>query len=254
MRLFIDRVHRLPRVWSNRELRKFAHLFRGNVANVSGWKDIDKEGGRYRDYFVNADSYTITNFKAEARGLQGFEGEIFLDLEQDLPEGLARRFDAVFNHTTLEHVYAVKKGFANLCELSRDVVIVVLPFLQQYHTDYGDYWRFTPLAIRRLFEENGFEVLYQSFNDHSRSSVYVFTIASRRPEKWCDNFDWSFTLTDPKGKGSEPYIGSRAIPNRAHRWYLWVGNVLSWPKRALRRVIGRPSGVGAAGSGNEEKR
>lgn len=118
MKFFVDRIHRLPRIWSNRELEKFAHLFEGDIVNVSGWKDIDKEGRHYKDYFIKANSYTITNFKTEARGFQGYSNEIFLDLEKDLPANLYLHFDVVFNHTTLEHIYSVHKAFSNLCNLS----------------------------------------------------------------------------------------------------------------------------------------
>ncbi|MGO9378061.1 MAG: hypothetical protein ACLPN1_04800 [Dissulfurispiraceae bacterium] len=222
MRLFVDRIHRLPRIWSNRELDRFARLFHGDIVNVSGWQDIDKEGRHYKDYFQNADSYTITNYKAEARGFQGLSNEVFLDLEADLPRELYYRFDAVFNHTTLEHIYSVHKAFRNLCDMTKDVVILVLPFMQQYHADYGDYWRLTPLAVKRMFEDNGFTILYQSFNTHSMSSVYTFTIASRCPEKWEGYFDWSFSLVDQRGCSSEPFIGCHAIP-----------------KGALGRLIGR---------------
>jgi len=235
MGLSTDRVHRLARVWSNRELRRHAPLCHGDVVNVSGWKDIDKEGGRYREYFSNASSYTITNYKAEARGFQGFENEIFLDLEQDLPDGLERKFDLVFNHTTLEHVYHLPAAFANLCLLSSDAVIIVLPFLQQYHSDYGDYWRLSPLAIRRLFEDNGFELLYQSFNSHPRASVYVYSVASRRPAAWRDRFDWSFTCLDPRPSGPEPYIGCHAIPNTAHRLSRSLGKIFRLPKPLRRK-------------------
>ncbi len=233
MKLFIDRIHRLPRIWSNRELARFAHLFHGDVVNVSAWKDIDKEGRRYRDYFINAGSYTITNYKAEARGFQGEEGEIFLDLEADLPSELHLRFDVVFNHTTLEHIYRVDKAFANLCRMSKDIVILVVPFLQPYHGNYGDYWRFTPLVIKRLFEENGFYLVYQSFNNHRMSSVYIFSIATRWPDRWKDYFDWEFTYIEPKARGPEPYIGARAIPNWPHRIY---AGLLSKGKRWLQRV------------------
>jgi hypothetical protein len=217
MRMFIDRIHRLPRVWSNRELARFAHLFYGDLVNVSGWTDMDKEGRHYKDYFVNARSYTITNYKSEARGFQGYSNEVFLDLEGELPPNLYQAYDAAFNHTTLEHVYAIERAFSNLCSLSKDIVIVVVPFLQQYHAAYGDYWRFTPLAIKRMFEDNGFALVYQSFNSHKRSSIYTFNIASRRPETWRDRIEWSFSYIDPKGSGLEPYIGCRAIPNWGHR-------------------------------------
>jgi hypothetical protein len=225
----MDHVHKVPRVWSNRELAKFAHLFQGKVVNVSGWKDVDKEGRHYRDYFTGASSYTITNFKAEARGFQGMEGEIFLDLEQDLPAELAGAFDVVFNHTTLEHIYQAHKAFANLCRLSSDIVIIVLPFLQQYHSDYGDYWRFSPLATKRMFEDNGFTLVYQGFNSDKASSVYTFSIATRNPEKWKNKFDWEFSCVDPTGKGSEPYIGCHAIPKHG-----------SWFENLMRKVRALP--------------
>jgi hypothetical protein len=243
MRIFIDRTHRLPRVWSNRELARFAHLFHGDLVNVSGWTDVDKEGRHYKDYFVNASSYTITNYKKEARGFQGYSNEVFLDLEQELPSTLYQRYDAAFSHTTMEHIYAVDTAFANLCGLSKDIVILVVPFLQQYHAEYGDYWRFTPLAIKRMFEDNGFELVYQSFNTHKRSSVYTFSIASRRPEAWAKCIEWSFSCIDPKAGGPEPYIGCRAIPNWAHRL-----------RRLVKDAFGRDrSNVGLAGQTRTKK-
>ena len=236
MSKFIDRVHRLPRVWSNRELARVAHLFQGDVVNVSAWKDIDKEGRHYRDYFVNAESYTLTNYAADTKGLQGYANEIFLDLEQPLPEDLTERFDVVFNHTTLEHIFDVQTAFANLCRMTRDIVILVVPFLQQYHSSYGDYWRFSPLVIKRLFEAQGLEVVYQSFNSHAASSVYVFTVASKSPQRWRDEFDWTFDVVDSRGIGPEPYAGSRAILNVGHRVYQWT-------RRKLPRFL-RPKEAG----------
>ena len=40
----IDRKFRVPRIWSNKELKKFASLFSGEIINVSGWMDNDKQG------------------------------------------------------------------------------------------------------------------------------------------------------------------------------------------------------------------
>lgn len=146
----IDRIFRLPRIWSNRELRKFSHLFTGDVVNVSGWKDEDKEGERYKNYFQNASSYSLTNYVAEARGFQGYEDEIFLDLSKPIPAELHGKFDVVFNHTVLEHVFEVNQAFENLCNMTRDILIVVVPFLQEMHGEYGDYWRFTPQAMKNV--------------------------------------------------------------------------------------------------------
>lgn len=221
MNIFIDRIFRLPRIWSNKELKKFSHLFSGKIVNVSGWLDIDKEGGNYEQYFKNRTSYTITNFKTEARGFQGLKNEIFLDLEKELSDELIRTFDVVFNHTVLEHIYDFKKAFANLCEMSNDIVILVVPFLQQYHSSYGDYWRFTPLAIKELFKEHGFEPLYMNFNSNKFSSVYIFAIASRNPEKWKNIIKWEFTVKDKNSSAAERTIGSLAIPS-------WIANPTSF--------------------------
>lgn len=215
MHLFVDRKFRLPRIWSNQELRKFAHLFEGDVVNVSGWKDIDKEGRKYQQYFTSASSYKITNYESEARGFQGYKDEIFLDLEKDLPTDLKKRFDVVFNHTVLEHIYKVHKAFENLCLMSKDTIILVVPFLQEMHTSYGDYWRFTPLALKNMFEENEFKIQYLSFNSHRNASVYLFCIATRFPEKWETKIPYHFTIEDNKklNDGFDNYVGCHAIQN-----------------------------------------
>ena len=192
------RISRLARQWSNAELRRIAGWFPGDVVNVSGWRDEDKEGAHYADYFTQKTSYAITNYKSEARGLQG--DEQFLDLEAPLPASLAGKFDVVFNHTVLEHVYEFQAAFSNLCAMSRDLVIVVLPWLQPYHGDYGDYWRFSPLATRKMFEANGLTPLRIAFNEDAFASVYVFAVGSRHPERWQARFP-------------EPI----AIDNAAHR-------------------------------------
>ena len=56
----IDKKYRITRVWSNQEIKKFSSFAKGDVANVSAWKDQDKQGKNYKDYFTNAKSYTIT--------------------------------------------------------------------------------------------------------------------------------------------------------------------------------------------------
>ena len=177
---FAEPRFRAARIWSNRILARISPHLEGAVVNVSGWRDEDKEGRHYRDYFPHATEYWLTNWKSEARGFQGnLENEIFLDLEKPLPEALRRRFDVVFNHTTLEHVFDIFTAFHNLCELSRDCVIVVVPFLQEQHGDYGDYWRFTPEAIRRLFRREEMALAYLATNDQSVDAIYVVAVAAR---------------------------------------------------------------------------
>lgn len=206
MKLIYEGVFRRPRLWSNEELKQVAHLFSGSVVNVSGWRDLDKNvgyrqyilgdydgGTEYESYFENADEYYITNYpEDDDRGSSKKTNEIQLDLEKKLPEDLIQRFDVVYNHTTLEHVLDVFQAFENLCAMSSDVVIITVPFIQRVHDyqgSYEDYWRLTPFAIDRLFEENGFTVLYRSSNSSISSSIYYFYIATRNPNKWEDEFE-----------------------------------------------------------------
>jgi len=182
-----DRRFRLARVWSNQQLKQLGHLFSGDVVNASAGDDVDKEGATYKTYFPNCAGYYLTNFEPGSyRGFQGREGEFLLDLIDQLPEELVGRFEVVFNHTTLEHIFDVRTAFSNLCAMSRDVVIVVVPFSQvQHETDaFGDFWRFTPTCLRYLFKENGMEVVYEAANDDINAATYVLAVGAKNPEAW----------------------------------------------------------------------
>ncbi|MHB0998693.1 MAG: hypothetical protein ACYC27_05550 [Armatimonadota bacterium] len=176
---------RQPRRWSNRELRDIAPVFTGSIINVSAWKDEDKEGNFYRDYFTNVLSYSISNYGGKC-GTTGETGEIFLDLSEELPEEYHQAYDTAFNHTTLEHVFEVRRAFANICKLSRDAVVLIVPFVQPTHGNetYGDFWRMTPMAVEKFFEENGFHIIYENANYEDYSSIYLFFVAVKDPVKW----------------------------------------------------------------------
>lgn len=173
------------RTWSNVELKKFSDLFEGDVVNVSGWEDKDKDGGFYKDYFPKATSYTITNY---SQHLPDRKNEIELDLEEDLREDLVNRFDVVFNHTVLEHIFDARKAYKNLAKMSRDIVITVVPFIQQQHEMEGfrDYWRYTPSALERLADENGMSIIYENYRRDPYEITYIVSVASKNPEKWKD--------------------------------------------------------------------
>ena len=167
---------RAARIWSNLELQKIAHLFTGTVCNVSAAGDADKEGRHYRDYFCNASGYLTTNLHKDDHT------DIALDLEAELRSELVGISDCVFNHTTLEHVYECRRAFASLCAMSRDVVIVVVPYIQQMHgtpEQYADFWRFTPYTMQRMYAENNLTLRYCSANGAEQTSIYLFCVGYR---------------------------------------------------------------------------
>jgi len=190
----VDRQFRLARMWSNSELRKIDFLFKGDIVNVSGGEDIDKEGNTYATYFPNKNKWYLTNYAAGSfRGFQGRENEFQVDLTAALPPELEQRFDVAFNHTTLEHIFDVRKAFANLCRMSMDVVIVVVPFCQVQHESsaFNDYWRFTPTCIRELFRENEFDVIYEAESPDIDAAVYLLVVGSRNPDRWNTMPNWA---------------------------------------------------------------
>ncbi len=170
------------RNWSNAALREIAPHFSGAVLNVSGGSDQDKEGRNYRDYFKVAEEYAVSNYGT----LCGLEGEFALDLEAaELPGELRGRFDIVFSHTVLEHVYDLPRALDNLTFISRDVVVSIVPFLQSYHHGawYDDYWRFTPTAMIRLLADRGLRTVYLDWNDDALGNLYILHVAARHPER-----------------------------------------------------------------------
>ena len=212
----LDKSYIRPRNFSNMMLHQYTSYFTGRIINVSSWKDEDGEGSHYRSYFNNVAKYTISNIGGHRKGLgsvqKGYE-EIELDLLQKIPAHLKGSFDVVFNHTTLEHIYDFQQAFRHLCELSKDVVIIVVPVMQQVHNseDFGDYWRPTTMTVAKVFKENGFEPLVIKCNDQPFAPIYCFAIASKNPDKYKDKFkkDINFEMGQHNyGSSLEPeYIG-----------------------------------------------
>jgi hypothetical protein len=184
-------------------LKNIAPLFAGEVINVSGWNDQDKEGSCYQQYFVNAKSYSVSNYDGE-RGVDEARDTttFYIDLTKPIPSPLINKFDVVLNHTTLEHIFDVNTAFGNLCALSSDAVIIIVPFAQPVHytNSYGDYWRFNPMSLRELFSRNKMEVVFEAANDHENAGIYLLFVGSKYPEKWrsklpawepiCELGDW----------------------------------------------------------------
>ena len=180
---------RAVREWSNQEIRKIAPFCKGDIVNVSAGDDEDKEGNYYKDYFLNAKSYSMTNWNAgEFRGYKERENEYLLDLTSDLPDSYFCRFDVVLNHTTLEHIFPVQKAFLNLTLITRDLLLLIVPFSQAQHEtiSFKDYWRFTPSCIRELMHVNDLHVIYEAESPYINSSIYLFVVGTKQPEKWKD--------------------------------------------------------------------
>ena len=213
----------IPRNWSNRELRKIGVLFTGDVINVSAAEDRDKQGNKYKSYFPKAKSYTISNYGKGIEGFSDYNDQIILDLSIRY-DGRFGKYDVAFNHTVIEHLSSVDLSIDNLCNLSNDIVITVVPFIQHFHgrkDSYTDYWRLSPEALIKEFNKRGFSTIYINWNDDFPiMNVYILHVASKNPNK--------YTGLLPQGKIPEVNICGPGV-NFAR--VLW-----GWDRTISRRV------------------
>lgn len=196
---------RRARIWSNIELRKIAPYFTGDLINVSGWADEDKAGDTYQNYFVNATTYIVSNKEGGSQSGKKLylPDSIAIDLDKPLSDEHVQAYDCVFNHTVLEHVFNTFQAVENLCKMSRDVIISVVPFIQVIHTsppDYLDYWRFTPYCLEKLFNQHGFKTIYASGSNLPGTSLYYVWVVSKNPNNWAKVFGGSHNISElPNG-------------------------------------------------------
>jgi hypothetical protein len=148
-----------------------------------------------------------------------------LDLTKPLPKELYQKFELVFNHTTLEHVYDNRLAFKNLCNMAKEAVMVVVPWVQQVHIApgaYDDYWRYSPYAMEKQYEENGYSMVVCSHNNDFDTAVYLFCIGIRN-EKLPDYSMFSKIKVD----NNEPagmWIGEkRTYKDRVEKYKIKLG-------------------------------
>jgi len=176
------------RQFSNRILKNYLPCFSGDIINVSGCEDADKNGDYYRNYYKCWRRYVISNIggvHGTAINVPEAIELIYLDLEEPIKTNLFQKFDVVFTHTVLEHIYNFPQALQNLVDLSRDVIVIVIPFVQSVHytESYNDYVRLTPHYLKKYFENKGFTVLLSTANGQPFSDVYVVFIVTRYPDK-----------------------------------------------------------------------
>ena len=70
-------------------------------------------------------------------------------------------FDLVILSNVIEHVWDFRGAIKEVHRITGEYAIIDSPLQVCYHADdeFGDYWRFTTSALKRLAEEVGFEVI-----------------------------------------------------------------------------------------------
>lgn len=185
MKIILNALARLlkepsAREWSNGEIKKIAPFFNGKILNLSGGEDSDKCNSFYKKYFSNATQYDVSNYIPKNINLKN--GGFHLDIEKKVKNKLVKRYDLVFSHTVLEHVFQIQNAVKNICLISNDYVLTIVPFLQSYHHEpwYNDYWRFTPQALIQLFSREGFKTIYYNWNNPILGNIYISHFCAKK--------------------------------------------------------------------------
>jgi SAM-dependent methyltransferase len=86
-------------------------------------------------------------------------------------------FDLIICSQTLEHVYEPIKAIKEIFRILKKDGYAILdcPFTYPYHavSDYDDYWRMTPAALRTIATKVGFSEITCDKSDNLLSSILV---------------------------------------------------------------------------------
>jgi len=144
----------LARTESNKWIRKHAHGITGKVLSLGSGSDLDNEGGKYRDYFFNAESYSTSDISSTA------PAQYVLDV-RDMSTVVCGYYDCIFAAGLLEHVDDMFRAMREINRIMKTggVILTGMPFGYRIHRAPQDYWRATIHGMRYLLEGFGFEVV-----------------------------------------------------------------------------------------------
>jgi SAM-dependent methyltransferase len=126
------------RVESNKIIAGWAKHVCGDVLSLGSGGDIDKQGKKYRDYFIRAKSYTTSDIDYT------MGCDLTLDARH-MPLIRDCSFDGVFVSGVLEHVDEYRDAIKEIWRVLRPdgVLLLGVPFKQPEHRRPNDFRRFT---------------------------------------------------------------------------------------------------------------
>ena len=135
-----------------RKVKSYSHHIEGNVLDVGcGCKPYQK--------LFNYEKYIGIDITNESHDHAGEDVDVYYD-GTAIPFG-NDFFDSAVCFEVLEHV---KEPDALIKEIFRVTkpggkILLTTPFIWDIHESPNDYWRYTPFALKHLFESNGFIVV-----------------------------------------------------------------------------------------------
>ena len=130
---------------SNALLRTWGQDVTGHVLSIGSGTDQDKQGGHYRDYFPQSQSYTTSE------PVESPHCDLVVDVRR-MPQFTDGTFGAIFCSGVLEHVDDVWAAVDECWRILKQdgLFLVGVPFNQPPHRAPQDFWRFTKDGVRFL--------------------------------------------------------------------------------------------------------
>lgn len=138
-------------IWNGQTLLRI-RMNRAFGAYTLRGKSVDIGGGHHPDYFDYFEQAQGTKIEALDASLTG------IDFEKDALPYADASVDTVICANVLEHIF----NYQHLANEMRRILkpngqlIGFVPFLQQYHPDPNDYFRYTRTALERILQDAGF--------------------------------------------------------------------------------------------------
>ncbi|MDB5266107.1 MAG: hypothetical protein JWM39_820 [Parcubacteria group bacterium] len=118
-------------------------------------KTIDVGGGHHPDYFDYFQQEPGTQIEALDASLSG------IDFETDALPYADASIDTIICANVLEHIFNYQHLTNEMQRILKPSgqLIGFVPFLQQYHPDPNDYFRYTRTALERILHHAGFNTV-----------------------------------------------------------------------------------------------
>jgi len=131
---------------------------------------------------------------------------------QDTFDG--KKFSTIFCISVLEHIPNIFSAAKNISELLDEdgVLFLSVPFIFRYHGYPGDYWRFTPEAIRFLFPDLIFDELHAPSTTSTLESGDIISLPEEFKARNEFNFRPKSSLARRRRKFLKRVFDGRFVP------------------------------------------
>lgn len=130
------------------KIKHYSKYIRGRVLDV-GAGPSDRYG-----VFFNCGEYVRMDIKK-------YEGIDVVGNAEEMPFA-DESFDSIVCTYVLSNIFDFGKAFLEFRRVLRinGIILLAASLIAQLHDEPNDYWRFTEHSLKRLFGENGFEIMF----------------------------------------------------------------------------------------------